>query len=103
MGDFDVRPADLLAHAARVEAVANRVVTARQAGTAVRPTSDAYGKLCVMVPMALGGLQDVLVDAIGAAADGLHDTAERLREAAGAYEATDLSRARVMDRLRSQQ
>jgi hypothetical protein len=94
-----VRPADLVAHAGHVEAVGDRVATAKQAGAAVRAGSDAYGKLCVMVPVMLGALQDILVDGIGAAADALHDTGGRLRTAAQSYEATDRQRAQVTDRI----
>ena len=97
---FEVRPADLVAHAGHVEAVGDRVRTAKEAGTAVRPSSDAYGKLCVAVPVMLGALQDVLVDGIGAAADALHDTGGRLRQAAHTYEVTDQRRAQVTDRIK---
>ena len=96
---FGVRPADLVAHAGHVEAVGDRVGTAAQAGGAIRAGADAYGKLCVMVPVMLGALQDVLVDGIGAASDGLRDTGGRLRTAAQSYEATDQRRAQVTDRI----
>lgn len=88
-----VRPADLTAHAGHIEAIGDRVATARQAGDAVRAGAGAYGQLCVMVPVMLGVLQDVLVEAIGAAAASLDDTGVRLRSAAQAYEATDRRRA----------
>jgi hypothetical protein len=95
-----VHPADLIAHAAHIEAIGDQVATARQAGGAVRAGTGAYGQLCVMVPVMLGALQDVLLDGIGAAANSLHDTGSRLREAAGAYEVTDEKRAEVTDRIR---
>ena len=95
-----VRPADLTAHAGHIEAIADRMATARQAGDAVRAGAGAYGQLCVMVPVLLGALQDVLVGAISAAADSLHDTGGRLRTAADAYETTDRRRAQVTDTIR---
>jgi hypothetical protein len=97
---LEVRAADLVAHAGHVETVGDHVRTAKQAGSAVRPNGDAYGKLCVAVPVMLGALQDVLVDGIGAAADALHDTAGRLRNAAQSYEVTDQRRAQVTDRIK---
>jgi hypothetical protein len=84
-----VRPADLVSHAGRVEAVGDRVATAAQAGAATRPGGDAYGKLCVMVPVMLGALQDVLVDGIATAAESVQDTGARLRATAADYDAAD--------------
>lgn len=94
-----VRPADLVTHAGHVEAIGDRVDAARQAGGVARAGGDAYGKLCTMVPVMLGALQDVLVDGIGAAADALQDTGGRLRTAAQTYDATDRRRAQVTDRI----
>jgi hypothetical protein len=84
-----VRHPDLITHASTVSAIGDAVVTAAQAGRVVRPSGEAYGKLCVMVPAMLAGLQDVLVDGIGSAADSMHDTAARLRTTAESYAATD--------------
>ena len=95
-----VRPADLTAHAGRIEAIGDRVATARQAGDVVRAGAGAYGQLCVMVPVMLGVLQDLLIGGIGAAAGSLHDTGDRLRTAADAYETTDQRRAQVIDTIR---
>jgi len=92
----EVRPQDLVTHAGHVEAVADQVTTAAQAGAAVRPGTDAYGKLCVMVPLMLGALQDVLVDGIRSAAGSLDDTGARLRTTAESYRATDESRRQAL-------
>ena len=86
---FGVRPGDLVALAGRVEDVGDRVTTAAQAGAAARAGGDAYGKLCVLVPVMLNALQDVLVDGITAAAGSLHDTGARLRATAADYDAAD--------------
>ncbi len=86
---FGVRPDDLVAHAGHVEAIGDQVTTAAEAGAAVRPGPDAYGKLCVMVPVMLGALQDVVVDGIRSAAGTLDDTGARQRTTAESYAATD--------------
>lgn len=85
----DVSPSELVAHAGHVEAVAGQVSTAGQAGEAVRLEAGAYGRLCTIVPMLLGGLQNLLVDGIDTAARSLHDTGARLRTAAESYRAAD--------------
>jgi hypothetical protein len=96
-----VRTGDVLTHAGHVEAVGSSVGTARQAGQVVHLDAGAYGKLCVAVPVLLGLLQDRLVDALGAAADSVHDTATKLRAAAADYAATDEHSAAALDRLRT--
>jgi len=88
-----VRHAELVTHAAHVEQVADQVSTAASAGAAVRAGNDAYGKLCVMVPVMLNALQDVLVAGLSDAAESLRDTGSRLRTTAAEYAATDQRRA----------
>jgi ABC-type Zn2+ transport system substrate-binding protein/surface adhesin len=93
---FEVRPQALVKHAGHVEAIGAQVTTAAEAGAAVRPGTDAYGKLCVMVPLMLGALQDVLVDGIRSAAGSLDDTGPRLRTTAESYRATDESQRQTL-------
>jgi hypothetical protein len=95
-----VRHAELVAHAGHVETIADQVRTAAQAGSSVRAGSDAYGKLCAMVPVMLNALQDILVDGINAAAESLHDTGARLRTTASDYETTDQRRAEAFKGIR---
>jgi hypothetical protein len=90
---FGVRHADLITHAGHVEDIAGKITTAAAAGSATRAGGDAYGKLCVMVPVMLNALQSVLIDGINAAAESLHDTGARLRTTATEYETTDEQRA----------
>ncbi|RZU52266.1 excreted virulence factor EspC (type VII ESX diderm) [Krasilnikovia cinnamomea] len=97
---FGVRHTELTTHAGHVEAVADRVTTAQQAGAAVRAGADAYGKLCAIVPVALGVLQDILVDGIGAAAESLHDTGARLRATAAGYDGSDQRSAEALHRVK---
>jgi hypothetical protein len=93
-----VRPADLTSHAARVEAIAGRVATAARTGAATRAGADAHGKLCVMVPVMLNTLQDILVGGITSAADALQDTGERLRTTASEYTDADRRGASALRR-----
>jgi hypothetical protein len=90
-----VRHPELVTHAGHIEAIGDRVSTAASAGAAVRAGNGAYGKLCVIVPVMLNALQDVLVDGINSAAESLRDTGLRLRTTASDYEATDRRRADV--------
>jgi uncharacterized protein YukE len=96
---ISVSPQDLISHANRVNGAAEQVATARRAGEAVRLGGHAYGHLCVMVPVLLGGLQDLVVDGIAAAERSLHDTGDRLRRTAEAYRAADEHSAQMLDRI----
>jgi hypothetical protein len=87
--DIGVSPSDLVAHAGHVEAIGDRVATAKQAGDAVRLGAGAYGKLCTIVPILLDGLHHLLVDGIDTAAQSLHNTGGRVRTAADAYQTAD--------------
>ena len=97
---FAVDPRALVTHAGHVEAIGDGVTTAAEAGAAVRPGTDAYGQLCVMVPLMLGALQDVVVDGIRSAAEALDDTGARLRATAESYRTTDESRRQALLRIR---
>jgi hypothetical protein len=98
--ELGVRHAALISHAGHVEGVGDRVGTAAQAGAAVRAGNAAYGKLCVVVPVMLNALQDILVGGITAAAESLHDTGGRLRTTAAEYESTDRRRADSLKGIR---
>jgi hypothetical protein len=94
-----VRHAELITHAGHVEEAAGKITTAAAAGSAVRAGGAAYGKLCMMVPVMLNALQDVLIDGINAAAESLRDTGARLRTTATEYEATDQRRATAFESI----
>jgi hypothetical protein len=81
--------ADLVSHAGHVESIAQRVTTAADAARSTHAGPEAYGRLCVMVPILLNSLQSIVVDGIDSAAQSLHDTGGRLRSAAAAYGAVD--------------
>jgi hypothetical protein len=95
-----VRHTELVTHAGHVDDIGDHVSTAAQAGVAVRAGNAAYGKLCVMVPVMLNALQDVLIGGINSAAESLHDTGTRLRTTAAEYETTDQRRADSFEGIR---
>jgi hypothetical protein len=98
---IDVTSSDLLAHAATIDAIADRVSTAAQAGATVRMDAGAYGQLCTIVPVLLGVLQDRIIDGTATAAGSLHDTGGRLRTAADSYRSTAAGAAAPHDRIRN--
>jgi Excreted virulence factor EspC, type VII ESX diderm len=89
MESLTVGHAALLTHAQHVEAIADEVAVAADAGRLVRVGSAAYGQLCVLVPTMLNAVQDVLVDGLETAADALRDTSVRLRTTAAGYDRAD--------------
>ena len=97
---MQVRQTDLFAHAGRVEAIGAQVTTAGQAAAATLAGAAAYGKLCVMVPVALNVLQDILVSGISATAESLQDTGSRLRTTAREYEAADRRRGAAFQAIK---
>lgn len=88
-GPVEVTPADLYAHGGHVHAVADGVDEALAAGRSVRSAPGAYGQLCLIVPIMLGALQDVLLDGIADSAGALHGTGDLVRAAAAEYERVD--------------
>lgn len=97
-GQVQVNSTDLLAHAGQMDAVADGLTTAEQAGAAVRTGAGAYGQLCQFVPALLNVLQSQVIDGIATAASSVHGTAEALRSVAAAYDSSD---AHAADRIRN--
>jgi hypothetical protein len=98
LGEFHVQPAALTSHATHVDAVGDEVGAARQAGRTVGLGADAYGKLCVGVPLLLNLLGGDLIEALGTAEQSLHDSADRLRRTAADYRDGDETAANVIRR-----
>lgn len=95
-----VTPADLRAHAGHLDRIADALTVARQAGQSVRLAADAYGQLCVLMPVLLDQVQQVLVDGVGTAADSVRDTADRLRAVASRYQSADAHAEAALNRIR---
>ncbi len=91
-----VTPGELRRHAGHLDAAAGELDTAQQAGNATRSGAEAYGKLCAMVPGMLDQLRAPLVEAIGAAAQSVRDTADALIATASNYEFTDQAAAETL-------
>lgn len=98
---YQVDPDDLTSHAAHIERNADGLDTARQAGQHVQLSVDAYGQLCAIMPLLLGGLQRTAVDGIAGAVASVHDTAEKLRDSADRYRASDASAEQLLRETRS--
>jgi hypothetical protein len=97
-GEVQVDAAALVSHAGEVDRIGDGLTSAVRAGEAVRIGIGAYGRLCQFVPVLLNGLQQAMVEGMAAAAESVHDTADRLRSVAAAYDAAD---GNAVDRLRN--
>ncbi|MGC1215519.1 MAG: type VII secretion target [Micromonospora sp.] len=93
-------PDDLRAHAGHLDGIADALNVARQAGQTVRLDADAYGQLCVLVPVLLDQVQRILVDGVDTAVRSVGDTADRLRTVAGRYEDADARADTMLRRIR---
>ena len=93
-----VNSAALMAHAGVVDRIADGLTIAVRAGEAMHTGAGAYGVLCQFVPVRLNGLQQAIVDGMATAAGSVHDTADRLRSVAAAYDTSD---GNAVGRLRS--
>jgi hypothetical protein len=84
-----VTPADLVKHAATVDAIGDQVDRATQAATHVQLSNDAYGLLCQGFPLMLAPMTLLVIDALQHATSALHESATKLRATATDYTATD--------------
>jgi len=98
--EVKVLPADLHAHARHIDEVADEIATAHQAARTTEPSTDAYGKLCVIVPLTLNAVHGPVVDGIGSAVESVRDTAARVRSAADRYQSTDEESAARFQKIR---
>lgn len=99
---FQVRPSELAAHAGTVHTIAGEVATAGEAGRSVRAGPESYGRLCSMVPVALGVLQDVVISAICTASETLHGGGDGLLAGADGYQAADRRQADALRAVRGE-
>jgi hypothetical protein len=94
--DLGVLPGAVVVHSGHVDTVADQIAVACEAGRTVRVDQNAYGQLCTIVPVMVNALQDLVLEAIDTAHGSLHETADRLRTAAGVYQQTDEAAAEVV-------
>jgi hypothetical protein len=92
-----VNAADLVSHASEIDRIGDGLITAQQAGVAVRVDSGAYGKLCQIVPALLNILQDQVINATSTAAQSAQDIADAVRATAAGYDSSD---SRAATRIR---
>ncbi|ANZ34730.1 hypothetical protein BBK82_00185 [Lentzea guizhouensis] len=91
MTGFGLVPEELRAHAARLDGIRDRLSTALDAARTVSLPTDAYGQICQFFPPMVDPVEQMGMDAIGAAVTAVEETATGVRETAKAYDAVDES------------
>jgi uncharacterized protein YukE len=86
---YEVLTEALTRHAGAVDRTADQVAQAAAAGRQMSLPSDAYGTLCVDLPMMLNPLQELASTALMACVNHLSHTADGIRETAWDYAAVD--------------
>jgi hypothetical protein len=86
-------------HAGTVDNVASAVEMARSAVHEVTMDTGAYGQLCQFLPAILSPIFGMALDALQESMGALHETADKLRTAAGATQSTDTARADVIAQI----
>ncbi|MCT2587695.1 ESX-1 secretion-associated protein [Actinophytocola gossypii] len=89
---YEVLADELRTHAGKVDGLAGRMGTARDAANQVMP-DDAYGIICQFLPPVINPLEQQAADALTAGQDGFTGVAESLRESADDYERRDENHA----------
>jgi len=88
-GQFDVTPEDLVAHAANIDALAERIGPIMDAMSSVTESTEAYGIICQFLPPVLAGRQAEQKELVAMAQENLEMLAQAVRSTAEAYEAAD--------------
>jgi hypothetical protein len=88
-GFFEVRPADLRAHADKIDRLAARLGEALFAARHVSMQDDAYGKLCQFIPRYMNELEQQAYDALAAGQNGVTEIATNVRHTADEYDRRD--------------
>lgn len=86
---YEVLTESLTKHAGTVDRIADQVAQATAAGHQMGLPSDAYGLLCVDLPVMLNPLQQLGAVALAACAKRLNGAADGLRATARDYAAVD--------------
>lgn len=90
-------PGDLVRHAGTVDDITDELRTGRSAAARASLGRAAYGKLCMLLPVAFEPLQDAVVGALTEAVTGLESVADALRDTAATYQITDATAATRFD------
>jgi len=98
---FTVNADELDGHASHLDQLCGNVGTAKSAGDAVRLGANAYGPLCAAVPVFLGALQGILMDAMEDAIQSLKHNGEQLKVMANQYREAEQQHQEQFRRIHS--
>jgi hypothetical protein len=97
---YEVLTEALTEHAGTVDCIADQVAQAADAGRQLALPSDAYGTLCVDLPLMLNPLQELGAVALRACAMRLSSAASGVRATARDYAAVDEANELALQRAR---
>jgi hypothetical protein len=97
---YDVLTEVLTEHAGTVNRIADQVAQAADAGHQMALPSDAFGTLCVDLPLMLNPLQELGAVALRACATRLSSAASGIRATARDYAAVDQANELALQRAR---
>lgn len=86
MTGYEALPGELRAHAAKLDALAERLGEAVHAARTVSMADGAYGQLCQFLPALMRDIEDQASAALTAGTKGMSDTATKVRYTADEYE-----------------
>jgi hypothetical protein len=96
MTGYEVLNDELIAHAGKVDALANRLRTASEAANTVTMDNSAYGVVCQPFALMLQPFEELGVRTLKQAADTVAEAARKLRDTAEHYETTDATMATAL-------
>ncbi|HEX6355892.1 type VII secretion target [Actinophytocola sp.] len=100
MGDgYTVKPDELRAHAAKLEALRDRFAAVKSASTHITQDSQAYGLLCGWIAAVLEGRHRRQDELVAYVEENLSLAARSLRDSADDYEDSDGGAATVMGEI----
>lgn len=100
MTGFEALPDELRAHAAKLDALAERLGQAVHAARTVSMADGAYGQLCQVLPSLMRGIEDQAGEALTAGTKGMADISTKVKYTADEYEQRDDDAAVVFGDLR---
>lgn len=95
---YEVLTEALTKHAGTVDRISDQVAQAAAAGHQMSLPSDAYGALCVDLPVMINPLQELAAIALAACAKHLSGAAGGIRATARDYVAVDEANERALQR-----